>query len=426
MSFLIKNGIVVTGSAPPQKKDILLHNGVIEKVEEDIAPDDIWEVLDADGQTIIPGLIDICTEICDPGYENRENILSVSKSAAKGGYTSIASQCNTNPIVDNKTLTNYIVTKSRRQSLVNIFPCGSITSSEGRITEIGEMLDEGIIAVSDGGTSVADAGLMLNILDYARMFNIPVIVTCEDRHLADEGLINKGRISTMLGLRGVPREAEEVMVARNLLLTRDHNPRLHIANISTRGSVELIRSYKKSGMSISCSTNPHYFTLTEDALETYDTFAKVRPPLRTHDDLEHIIEGIADGTIDVIASGHSPATIDSKLQEFDRAAYGISSLETSFPLSYTALVDSGRISFSRLIECMSQNPAKILGLDNKGDIKPGYDGDLCLVSKDRGYKIDGAQFASLAKFTPYQGYEVAAEVVYTVVSGQVVYINRRA
>ena len=423
MAFLIKNGLVVTSSASPEKKDILIHNGAIEKIEENIPSDDTFETLNASGCYIIPGLIDICTEVSNTGCDDLENILSMSKSAAKGGFTSLASQCNTNTAVDNKLLTNYIFTKSRQQSLVNIFPCGSMTTANGQISEIGKMLDEGIIAVSDGGTSVDEAGLMLNIFDYARMFSIPVIVTCEDRRLAGDGLINKGRVSTMLGLKGIPREAEEIMVARNLLLARDHNPRLHIANISTRGSVELVRSYKKLGMNVTCGTNPHYFTLTEDALETYDTFAKVKPPLRTREDLEHIIEGIADGTIDVIASGHSPTTLDSKLQEFDRAAYGISSLEISFPLSYTTLVESGHISFSRLIECMSQNPAKILGLKHKGDINPGFDGDLCLISKDGRYKIDGAQFASLAKFTPYQGHEVAGEVLYTVVSGQAVYIK---
>jgi len=361
MKFLIKNGLVVTGSRC-EKRDILLNKDSIEQIDEVIEPDDLWETIDADGCYILPGLVDICTEICDPGFEYRENILSASKSAAKGGYTSLACQCNTAPIVDNKTITNYIVTKSRQQSLVNIFPCGSMITGGDKISEIGEMLDEGIIAISDGGISVDDAGLMLSILEYTRMFDIPIIVTCEDRRLAGDGLINKGRISTMLGLKGIPREAEEFMVARNLLLARDHNPRLHIANISTRGSVELIRSYKKSGMNVTCGTCPHYFTLTEDTLETYDTYAKVKPPLRTRDDLEHIIEGIADGTIDVIASGHSPATIDSKLREFDLAAYGISSLETSFPLSYTALVEAGHISLSRLVECMSQNPARILGL----------------------------------------------------------------
>jgi len=421
LKFLIKNGTVVTGGGVFDQ-DILLNDGMIAEVGENLRADDKFEVFDAEGYYILPGLIDICTEICDPGCETRENILSVSKTAAKGGYTSLASQCNTDPPVDNKTLTSYVVTKSRQQSLVNIFPCGSMTAN-GHISEIGEMLNDGMIAISDGGVSVEDTMLMLNILDYARMFDIPMIVTCEDRRLANSGLINKGRISTMLGLRGIPREAEELMVARNLLLARDHNPRLHIANISTRGSVELVRSYKKAGMDVTCGTAPHYFTLTEDALETYDTFAKVKPPLRTRDDLEHIIEGVADGTIDVISSGHSPVTIDSKLQEFDRAEYGISSLETSFPVSYTALVEAGHISFPRLIECMAQSPAKILGLKYKGDIAPDHDADLCLISKTGRYTIDGASFASLAKFTPYQGREVSGEVRYTMVGGQVVYVK---
>jgi dihydroorotase len=423
MKLLIKNGMLVSGGLAPEKKDILLANDMVEKVGDDIPSGDASETLDASGCYVVPGLIDICTEIYSLGYERRENILSASKSAAKGGYTSLASQCSIGHTDNSRTHTNYVLTKSRGQSLVNVFPCGSMATGDGRISEIGEMLDEGIIAVSDGGTSIDDAGLMLNILDYARMFDIPVIVTCADQRLMSDGQINKGRVSTMLGLKGIPREAEEIMVARNLLLARGHNPRMHIANISTKGSVELVRSHKKAGMNVTCGTNPHYFTLTEDVLETYDTFAKVKPPLRTREDLEHIIEGIADGTIDVISSGHSPATIDSKLQEFDRAAYGISSLETSFPISYTALVESGHISFARLIECMSQNPAKILGLKRKGIIEPGSDADLCVISVDSRYKIDGAQFASLAKFTPYQGHEVLGEVVHTMVNGQVVYIK---
>ncbi len=426
MKFLIKNGSVVTEKGI-DILDILIEDDTIVQIGRDLEKESGYrfETIDAEQNYIIPGLVDMCTHIGDPGFENREDIQSVSKSAAKGAFTSISCQPTTSPIIDNKTVVNYIKTKGKLQSLVNIYPYGSMTKGGlgFEISEIGEMIAEGIVAVSDGGESVADAGLMLNILRYTKMFDIPVITSCENKNLAGNGVMNSGKMSTKIGLKGIPREAEDIMVARNILLARENSRRLHIENVSTKGAVELIREYKTMGMEITCSTNPHYFTLTEDAVESYNTYAKVKPPLRTKEDMQSIIDGLVDGTIDVIATGHLPTTYESKNIEFDKASYGISSLETSFFISYTHLVKTGIMSLNKLIELMSTNPARILGLTTKGKIRVGDDADLCIISKDGKYKIDATTFASRAKFSPYDGAEVYGTLVCTMVGGQIVYLR---
>jgi len=424
---VIRNGYVFEGNAAV-KKDIVIEDGYIYGVldgnsaEFDGLRD---EMLDAEGKYVLPGFIDMNCSICDPGYENKEDIFSISRSAIKGGFTSVACQPNTDPVIDDKTVVNYILTKDRRLSKINIFPYGSMTKKlmGSEIVEIGEMKKAGIVALSDGGLAVQNADILRNIMIYSSMFDLPVITACEDFRLSADGVMNKGAHATRIGLKGIPLEAEETMVARNIILSKHTGVKLHIANVSTKGSVELIRGAKKSGVKITCETCPHYFTLTEEAVGDYNTYAKVRPPLRTANDMESLIGGLADGTIDVISTGHSPATTDSKSVEFDRAAFGISSMETAFSLCYTSLVKTGVLSLPELADKMSLMPAKILGLGDKGEIRENYEADLIIADVGASYVIRGGSFSSKAKYTPYEGTEVSGVVYATFVGGRLVYLE---
>lgn len=422
--LLIKNGLVCNSQKPPSVQDIYIEGGVIQEVGPNLNID-IIETIDVKDSLVLPGLIDMNCDICDPGFETKEDIMSVSKSAAKGGFTSITCLPNTIPVIDNKTVVNYIINKSEHLSKVNIFPYGSMTTAcEGvHIAEIGEMKKAGIVAISDGNISISDTDLMRNILLYSNMFKIPVITACEDKNIAYKGVMNQGKFSTEIGLEGIPREAEETIVARNLILAQYTNAKLHITHVSTKGSVDLIRMYKKLGVDVTCDTCPHYFTLSEGLVASYNTLAKVKPPLRTKSDVEAIIEGIIDGTIDVISTGHSPTTLESKRLEFNNATYGITSLETAFSLSYTSLVDTKLLSIQQLVHKMSSKPAEVLNLEKKGKIKIGYDADIIIVDKNGEYTINPDEFASKAKFSPYAGLKTKGEILYTIIDGNFIYLK---
>jgi len=423
MIMVIKNGIVIDSGLKEQKMDIMVQNESIIEVAPDI-DEGGYPVVDASGCYVLPGFIDMNCEICDPGYENIEDLTTATRSAAKGGFTSITSQPTTKPVVDNKTVVNYIISRSAKLSMVNVFVYGSMTTdcAGSSMAEIGEMVNAGIVAISDGGKCVSDAALMRNIMRYSSMFDIPVITACNDESLSAGGVVNAGRVASAYGLKGIPRDAEEIMVARNIVFSENTGCKLHISSVSTKGSVYLIRQAKARGVHITCETQPHYFTLSEDMVEGYNTLAKVLPPLRTKEDIEAIIEGLIDGTIDVISSGHTPKTIESKNREFDSASFGISSLETAFSVSYDALVSTGKITIGNLINKMSTMPAKILNLENKSTISDGSDADLVIFSADADYHINPASFASKAKFSPYGGKTIKGQVKYTIVGGEMVYI----
>lgn len=402
--------------------DILVENGIIEKIAPHIEPEEA-KVLDVGGHTVLPGLIDMHCNICDPGHEYIEDIATVSRAALRGGFTTITCEPNTSPAIDNKTVVEYIVSKSKEKSLVNIHPYGSMSiGCEGKeMAEIGEMYDAGIVGISDGDEFVDSAAFLRNVMIYTKMFDLPIITHCEDRWLSGTGVMNEGYTAACLGLTGMPREAEETIVARNLILAERTGVRLHLSHISTRGSVQLIREAKGRGVSVTCETCPHYFILTEEAIGDYDTLAKVNPPLRTKEDVKAILEGIADGTIDVIASGHSPTNMTEKEREFDTAAYGISSLETTFALSYTHLVETGIISAEKLLEMLSAKPAEILRLYNKGVLAEGKDADIIVVDLLETNRIDPVHFASKAKFSPFAEQEVRGKVLYTMVGGKLLH-----
>lgn len=421
MKSIVKNGRIIGRDFNSHKRlDIYMENGIIRKIGENLEENEA-EVLDADGKYILPGFIDMHCNVCDPGYEYIEDIETASCSAAKGGFTSITCEPNTNPAIDNKTVVEYIVSKSKEYSLVNIFPYGSMSVGclGEHMAEIGEMHEAGIVGIADGGRSIMNASFLANVFRYSKMFDMPVLTHCEDKNLAGKGVMNEGYMSTSLGLLGIPKEAEEVIVTRNIILAEGMGAKLHIANVTTKGSVQLIREAKKRGTRITCETSPHYFLLTEEAVENYNTLAKVKPPLRTKEDVKAIIEGILDGTIDVITSGHSPTKLTDKNKEFDNADYGISAFETAFALSYTKLVEQQKVPLSKLVELLSTKPAKILGLNKKGRIAEGMDGDLVVVDLNEKYTINPQKFVSKAKFSPFAGKEVKGKVICTIVGGRI-------
>ena len=423
MKRLIKNGYVVSdGIDVKRPADVLINDGIISAVGYELE-DGEAEIIDAAGSYVYPGFIDMHCTICDPGHESVEDIETASMSAAKGGFTTVVCIPDTEPAVDNKTVVEYIITKSKEYSRVNIYPSGSMTiGCKGeKASEMGEMIRAGAVGIADGDLTVENAQLMKNIFIYSKMFDVPVITHCEDRALSGIGVMNEGRVSTMLGLNGMPREAEDIIVARNIVLAESTGARLHIAHVSTMGAVQTIRRAKERGVRVTCETCPHYFTLTEEAVRQYNTYAKVIPPLRTEADTQAIIEGLTDGTIDVIASGHMPTRIEHKQREFDRAAYGISAFETAFSLSYTALVKTGVLTEAQLAAKMSKNPAEILHFDYKGEIKEGNDADIVIINVDNEHVIEPSEFYSKAKFTPAKGLTVSGETLHCFVGGKKVF-----
>lgn len=420
MKTLFKNcKIVDTNVLKADKKileDIYIVNGIIEDIGVDLNYTDC-QTIDLKGNIVLPGMIDLQCNICDPGFENVEDIKSVSTSALRGGFTSITCQPDTNPVIDNKTVVQYIVSKASTQSYVNIFPYGSISlgCKGAEISEIGGMVQAGIIGISNGHTSIENASLLRNIMLYSKMFDLPLITHCEDKSLSGNGVMNAGHTATILGLEGMLPEAEKIIVARNIILAESVGVKLHIPHVSTRGSVQLIREAKARGMSITADTNPQYFILTEEAIGEYNPLMKFNPPLRVQDDLEGVLEGVIDGTIDAIASGHSPSPYRDKDLIFDNAVYGISSLETVFSLCYTHLVKTGKITLERLVELTSFYPAKILNLKTKGTIAKGFDADLIMVDIDEEFKINPRNFASKAKHSPFANEVVRGKIIHSFV-----------
>ncbi len=420
MNTLIKNGTVIQ-NGETKKINIFVEDGMV--VSTQASNDaEAEHIIDAEGLYVLPGLVDAHCHLRDPGFEYKEDIISGTKSAAKGGFTSIACMPNTKPVVDNVAVVRYIIEKSQKEGCVNVYPIGSITKGlEGiEISEMGIMREAGIVAVSDDGKPVMNGDVMKKALIYAGQFNLPVISHCEDLSLTDGGSMNEGFTSTMLGLRGIPTSSEDVMVAREILLSEYTNVPVHIAHVSTKVSVDLVRQAKKRGVKVTAETCPHYITLTENACQNYNTNAKMNPPLRSQEDLESVIEGLLDGTIDIIATDHAPHHFDEKNVEFEKAANGIVGFETALALSYTQLVDKGHLSLQQMLEKLTVNPAKMLRID-KGTIESGKAADIILVDFDNEYKVDVSKFASKSKNSPFDGFKVKGRVISTMVGGKIVY-----
>jgi dihydroorotase len=421
MRVLIKNGHIIDAKTGRDGiYDIVLENGKIEEIGNGLEETNC-DLIDAAGKYVLPGFVDAHCHLRDPGFEYKEDIETGTRSAAMGGFTSIACMPNTNPVVDNEAIIRYILSKAKQDGIVNVFPIGAISKGlKGEeLAEIGELKFAGAVALSDDGKPVRNASLMKKALQYASMFDITVISHCEEPDLVDEGVMNEGYMSTVLGLKGIPSAAEEVMVSRDLILAEYTKAPIHIAHVSTALSVDLIRQAKKRGAKVTAETCPHYFSLTDEACDGFNTLAKVNPPLRTQKDVEAVIEGLRDGTIDIIATDHAPHHPDEKNVEFNIAANGMVGFETAFPLAVTYLVKPGVLTMKQLVEKMCVNPSSLLSI-NKGVIDVGRAADLVIVDIDSDYLVDISEFQSKSKNSPFNGFKLKGEVCYTIVDGNIV------
>ncbi len=402
--------------------DLLIEDGRIAAIDQPGAiPEFECEVIDAGGQIVAPGLVDMHVHLREPGYEYKETVATGSMAAVVGGITSVACMANTNPVNDSAAVTRYIIDKAALARLANVFPIGAVSLGLAgeQLAEFGEMREAGIVAVSDDGRPIMDSSLMRRALEYARMFDFPVIAHEEDLTLCRGGVMHEGLTSVRLGLKGLPAAGEAVMVARDIELLRCTGGRLHVAHVSTAEAVEMVRRAKDEGLRVTAEAAPHHFTLDETAVETFNTNAKMYPPLRSRDDVEAVQQGLADGTIDAIATDHAPHHRDEKGVEFDRAARGIIGLETSLPLSLE-LVRSGIIGLDRMVDAMSRAPAAILGIE-RGTLAVGAIADVVVFDPQRVWTVEAATLTSKSKNTPFDKWKMKGRVTRTIVGGRSVW-----
>ncbi|MBT3311825.1 MAG: dihydroorotase [Desulfobacterales bacterium] len=428
MRMIIKGGRVIDPGNIDGVRDILIEDGIITQIEENIIDynqdkTDSCEIIDASGLIVVPGLIDMHVHLREPGHEYKETIKSGSLAAARGGFTAICPMPNTNPVNDNRQVTEFILTKAAEADAVRVYPVAGISKglNGNRLSEYGELKDAGVIAVSDDGKPVNNSLLMRRAMEYAKGFGLPVISHCEDLELAADGVMNEGPVSTRMGLAGIPNAAESVMVMRDISLCELTGSALHIAHVSTSESVHAIRDAKERGVAVTAETAPHYFTLIDESVYDYNTSAKMNPPLRSSEDRESILKGLKDGTIDVIATDHAPHSALEKDVEFNNSANGIIGLETSLPLSLR-LVENGTLSIEQLIDKMSGNPARILGLDN--GIKVGKTADITIIDTENTFIVNASEFLSLGRNTPFDGWELKGRAVFTIVGGRIVFKDK--
>lgn len=415
-SILIRNGYVVDRHKSEQK-DVYIEDDRIVMIGKDldIRADDIIE---AKGRFVMPGLVDMHCHLREPGQEHKETIATGSYAAIKGGYTSVACMPNTTPAIDNAALVHYVCSKAREADNAKVYVIGSITKGQKgeELAEIAKMIDEGIVAISDDGSCVADGGLMKSALEYAKTYNLLVISHSEDKSISGSGVANEGVNATVAGLRGISRAAEEVAVAREIILAEHTGARLHIAHVSTAGSVELVRHAKERGVRVTCEACPHHFTATDEEILGYNTNAKINPPLREDFDVAAVIEGIKDGTIDVIATDHAPHSKSEKNREFDAAPFGTVGLETALPLAYTFLVDTGDIELPELVKLMSYNPSKLLGIEG-GEMKEGAVADIAIFDPEIEWVVNAAELAGKSKNSLFDGWKLTGKVTEVIVDG---------
>ena len=418
--MIIRNGSVVLKNSV-EKKDILIEDGKIVKIA-DVIPADGSAELDASGKHIFPGLIDMHVHLREPGYEHKEDIESGSKAAVKGGFTQICCMPNTDPITDNKVVVSYVKQRAKEVNLCKVHPIGAITKgSKGeQLAQIGEMQKAGAVAISDDGVSVKNSRLMYLAMEYASGFGMKCLCHCEDKDLVDGGVCNEGLSSTIAGLKGIPRAAEDICIARDIALAESLDVPVHICHVSTHSGVRLIRNAKAAGVKVTAETCPHYFAATDDIIRTFDTNTKVNPPIREEIDKQAVLEGLKDGTLDCIVTDHAPHHLNDKNVEYNLAAFGISGIETSFGFAITYLYKAGVLSLPEIAERMSAAPARILNLDG-GEIKEGGVADLTIADLDESWVVDPAKFISKGKNNPFGGYKLDGVVKYTLVDGEIKY-----
>ena len=420
MNTLIKGAEVVLQNGV-QKLDVLIDGKKIVKLDKNIKPDGC-KVINAEGKTVIPGIIDMHVHLREPGFEGKEDIESGSKAAVKGGVTQVCCMPNTDPVCDNAVVVKYIKARANEVNLCKVRPIGAITKGEKgeTLADIGKMAQAGAVAISDDGRSVMNSLVMRLGMEYASGFNLKCLCHCEDINLVDGGVVNEGYNSTLTGLKGIPRAAEDIMIARDISLAESLDVPVHICHVSTYSGVEIIRAAKKRGVKVTAETCPHYFILTDDIIKEFDTFTKVNPPVREEKDRLAIIEGLKDGTLDCIVTDHAPHAKKDKEVEYNLAAFGMSGIETSFALSYTYLVKSGVMTLPELMKLMSANPAQVLNLEG-GAISEGAVADLAIVDLNKKFVINSNNFVSKGKNTPFNGFEAYGEVLFTLVDGEIKY-----
>lgn len=404
-----------------QKGDLRISGGKIAEFGSKVSTSKDAEVVEGKGRLLTPGFIDLHSHLRDPGFEHKEDIESGTRSAAAGGFTTVCCMANTKPVNDEASVTRYILERAAAKASVKVWPIGAISVGlEGkRLAGLGELKEAGCVAVSDDGMTLMDSQLMRLAMDYAKGFEIPVITHCIDANLSHLGAMNEGVVSCKMGIRGIPNEAEDVIVARDIFLSRLTDARLHVAHVSTAGSVELIRRAKAEGLPVTGEGAPHHFTLTDEACLNYDTHAKMCPPLRSEADREAVRRGLADGTLDCIATDHAPHAIVDKEVEFDQAAFGIIGFETAFPLAYR-LVEEGVLTLEKLIPLMTSKPLAVLGKSYRG-LKEGAPADLTLIDLDAAWTYQAAEGFSKSRNTPFEGWKFKGKVIGTWVEGKKVF-----
>jgi len=431
MGIILKGGRVVDpANGRDGEFDVLIENGAIARIGRNLPVEgaDVFEI--KRGWVVAPGLVDIHVHLREPGQEHKETIASGTASAVAGGFTAVACMPNTEPVNDHAGITEFILKKAAEAGLARVYPIGavSIGSKGDQLAELGEQKAAGCVAFTDDGRPVATALLMRRALEYARMLGVPIVNHCEDPSLKGDGVAHEGYVASQLGLRGIPGEAESIMVERDVSLAELTGAHVHIAHMSAHQSLRAVRAGKERGVHVTCEVAPHHFTLTDDSLDgtvKYDTNFKMNPPLRAAADRDAMLDGIVDGSVDVIATDHAPHHIDEKMVEFDRAPFGIVGLETAVPIVFDRLVHAGRISLKRMIELMSVNPARLMNVRG-GRLDEGSPADITVLAPDLSTTIEAGKLVSKSKNTPFDRWRLTGGVAATIVGGRVVYRNAGA
>jgi dihydroorotase len=424
LKLLIKGGRIIDPVQGMDKvADILIENGRVAKIGPELA-DGEAEVFDAAGLVVAPGLVDMHVHLREPGLEAKEDIVSGTRAAANGGFTTVACMPNTKPVIDSSILVSGLLRRAQADGVVNVKVIGALSKGqEGKeLAEIGDMFEAGAVAVSDDGHYVQSAKLFKTALEYTGMFDRPVISHAEEETLVEEGNMHEGAVSAMLGMKGRPAVAEDIAVARDIMLAEYTDSSLHIAHVSTKGAVELIRQAKRRGVKITAEVTPHHLTLTDEAVKGFDTATKVNPPLRSREHVEALIAGLQDGTLDAIATDHAPHAYEEKDREYKTAPSGFSGLETALGVILTGLYHTGKCTLPEIFEKMSAAPARILGLE-AGELKPGATADITIIDTDLEWVVDSGLFYTKSKHTPFRNKKLKGKAIATIVGGKLVMRN---